>query len=464
MKNFLIIFLLLVCIYKLCSQNCEALFSYTADSTYNVVFTDLSTSQSGTVISWFWNFGDGTSSTLQNSTHQYNQGSANFFVCLTISTNDSCTATFCDSVFFNSINPCDSFLLTYNIVNTSGPVQSDGSITTQISGGTPPYYYQWSNNDFTADISNLTVGLYCVTVTDDNSCEIIQCMNVVVDTSQIVYCISNFTYIPAYCPNCYGFSDGSTASGNILLWFWDFGDGNTSTLQNPEHAFLDSGMYNVCLIIMTDDSCSGTFCDSLYTPYSLVTYSISGQVRAGVNLLTNGTVELYDTNLPENHPPLYSQNVVNGDYFFPDVASGTYKMLATPDSPLSQNFAPTFFGNTTNFNNAYILSLYFDLISVDIGLQPNSNDINDFSDHNCSMFPNPVDDILNISLNPKYNGAIQIEIMDITGKIVLNPVISKTISNSLINIDLSSLDDGLYLIRILHDNLKSVDKLIIKKK
>jgi len=42
------------------------------------------------------------------------------------------------------------------------------------------------------------------------------------------------------------FTDQSIdADGTIGSWAWDFGDGGTSTLQNPAHAFAAAGMYTV---------------------------------------------------------------------------------------------------------------------------------------------------------------------------------------------------------------------------
>jgi Tol biopolymer transport system component len=46
---------------------------------------------------------------------------------------------------------------------------SDGSIDLEVSGGTTPDIYNWSNGDTTEDINNLTAGIYNVTVTDANS-------------------------------------------------------------------------------------------------------------------------------------------------------------------------------------------------------------------------------------------------------------------------------------------------------
>ena len=50
------------------------------------------------------------------------------------------------------------------------------------------------------------------------------------------------------------FADLSTDSdGSITAWAWDFGDGNTSTAQNPSHAYAASGTYAVSLTVTDDD-------------------------------------------------------------------------------------------------------------------------------------------------------------------------------------------------------------------
>ncbi|KAA3663097.1 MAG: PKD domain-containing protein, partial [Calditrichaeota bacterium] len=46
------------------------------------------------------------------------------------------------------------------------------------------------------------------------------------------------------------FTDES--SGSPTSWFWNFGDGNTSTEQNPTHTYTNSGVYSIALSVTND--------------------------------------------------------------------------------------------------------------------------------------------------------------------------------------------------------------------
>ena len=55
----------------------------------------------------------------------------------------------------------------------------------------------------------------------------------------------------------------STSSGDIVSWMWDFGDGNFSEEENPNHTFLDPLVYEVCLTVTDDQDCVDTICDKV---------------------------------------------------------------------------------------------------------------------------------------------------------------------------------------------------------
>ena len=83
-------------------------------------------------------------------------------VTITDSTNYSATAT------VTITEPAAISLVTTTTNTCAG--DSTGSIAVNVSGGTSPYAYNWSNGSAQSQISNLTSQIYSVTVTDNNGC------------------------------------------------------------------------------------------------------------------------------------------------------------------------------------------------------------------------------------------------------------------------------------------------------
>lgn len=67
------------------------------------------------------------------------------------------------------------------------------------------------------------------------------------------------------CSNTpYTFLDSSTVnSGTITQWDWDFGNSDSSILQNPIEIYATGGNYNVTLTVTTDQNCSGVYTDTM---------------------------------------------------------------------------------------------------------------------------------------------------------------------------------------------------------
>ncbi len=64
-------------------------------------------------------------------------------------------------------------------------------------------------------------------------------------------------------------------------YFWNFGDGSSSTMPYPTHVYNSLGAYNLCLTITFSNGCTSTFCDSLF-----ITVKASGTT---LNVLPPGT-------------------------------------------------------------------------------------------------------------------------------------------------------------------------------
>src|SRR5690606_18110980 len=60
---------------------------------------------------------------------------------------------------------------TNSITNVSCFGSLEGAIDINVSGGAPPYRYEWSNGETTQDISGVGAGDYSIIVTDANDCE-----------------------------------------------------------------------------------------------------------------------------------------------------------------------------------------------------------------------------------------------------------------------------------------------------
>lgn len=126
----------------------------------------------------------------------------------------------------------------------------------QGSGGTQ---YLWSPPDGLSSStrpdplalpeSNTT---YTLLVTDANGCQ-----NTDSTTVSVLPMISNFAWSPPIP------LPGETVQFTDLTfdandWQWDFGDGQSSTLENPTHVYSEEGEYVVTLIVQNDLSCEET--------------------------------------------------------------------------------------------------------------------------------------------------------------------------------------------------------------
>ena len=100
--------------------------------------------------------------------HRFAQ--AGFFQLL-VTDAKGCNAIYLDS---NVVSINDLIILSdtlINSVNCRGG--TDGAIDIEVSGGVPPFSYQWSNDAETEDIMGLAAGIYTLTVTDSDTCRAI---------------------------------------------------------------------------------------------------------------------------------------------------------------------------------------------------------------------------------------------------------------------------------------------------
>ena len=173
---------------------------------------------------------------------------------------------------------------------------------------------------------------------------------------------------------------------------------------------------------------------------------------AGANFLSNGTTELYYSDSSVN--VVYTTAVTNGDYYFPSVAAGNYKLLAIPDSSESDNYSSTYFGNVIVFNDAYSIPLFANTYSVDIHLQESSGIFDLNSSNSIKIFPNPVIDVLfvafatDLEINKSVlsvKSVVPFTIFNYQGQKVKYGIIKNN------SVKVNKLEDGIYFISFIKD-------------
>lgn len=223
-----------------------------------VNFTD--TSDTNTT-QWYWDFGDGTNSTLKNPAHIYS-AAGNYTVNLT-AWNDlgSDTLSKPDYISVSYQKPLNTNFTAYPTNASMGETVT----FTDLSNATPTQW-SWDFGDGTnSTLENPTHaytsgGYYTVNLTAGNSfgndtLSRVNYIYIYPNAAPAAGFSSNYSWENAITPLPVAFNDAST--GNVTSWYWDFGDGMNSTDQNPIHIFNASpgslfGYYTVNLTV-TDD-------------------------------------------------------------------------------------------------------------------------------------------------------------------------------------------------------------------
>ena len=221
-----------------------------------MLFHDISTINNGNIVSWSWNFGDGNVSQQQNPQHVY-QSTGTWTVTLTVTSNNGCIDTVSKnfSVFplpvaqFNATNSCEQQAIQFTdhsnvgIGNITGWNWNFGDGTSS-SQQNPSHNYQ-------------APGIYYVTlnVTTAGGCTDSLRKQVIIYSKPD----ANFNSTTVCLNNPTSFTNTSTINnGTITNWFWNFGNGVTSSVQNPSPVYASPGTFNVSLIVTTSNGCTDT--------------------------------------------------------------------------------------------------------------------------------------------------------------------------------------------------------------
>ena len=272
----------------------------TADFTYLLngnTLTTLNSSQNADT--YLWDFGDGQTSTDENPIHIY-----------------STYQTYNISLSVYNVNGQD--IMTKTIIVARSPVAGFTTVVshkrvTLTNTSLHATHYLWDFGDgqtstdenpihIYIDYQQYTIKLIAYNINDEEDIEIKQ-----IET--LIPPIADYTYV---------INDKTTIFTNISLhassYLWDFGDGQTSTQENPTHTYSDYQEYNTKLTVYNINNDEDDIIKSINIvelPKALFTYTITDKTLTLTNTSTHATHYLWDfgdgnTSTIENPTHIYS--------------------------------------------------------------------------------------------------------------------------------------------------------------
>lgn len=246
-------------------------FNYTLSRSCQAPFTVNFQNQSsgpGT-ISYAWNFGNGQTSTARNPSTVYN-APGTYIIRLNAQSDFGCSGSIQDTITITETNT--DFTSPVNIcLGQPIPFQNNSS--------SPPGATFWNFDDGTtsAQVSPvktfLTPGTYDVKMINfyNNCTDSVTKTVIVEDKPAVDFTVNDSSSCQA--PFNVQFTD---ITPGATSWLWDFGDGNNSTQQNPNHQYLQFGDYTVKLIANTSLGCEDSIVKTNFIRVQETTVQING--------------------------------------------------------------------------------------------------------------------------------------------------------------------------------------------
>ncbi|MEO1254134.1 MAG: PKD domain-containing protein, partial [Bacteroidota bacterium] len=246
-----------------CLESGSAMLSFT--------YTGTVPTGGAAITTYTWNFGDGTGDfdTGGNATHTYTEAGT-YDIFLQVTDANGCTANYFEiqavtvhseptaAFSFTPPTSCD-FPLSIDFTDAS--TVSDNSIAfwswEVVEQGSPTVVASSTLQNPTLSFSS--AGIYDVTLTVTTSPG--GCTDVITQTVNLEKFTPDFTQdVTSVCAVSESVTFTYNDAGTPTAFAWDFGDGNTSTLEDPTHTYTDpaGGTYDVSLTVTFDNGCEET--------------------------------------------------------------------------------------------------------------------------------------------------------------------------------------------------------------
>ena len=293
--------------------------------------------------------------------------------------------------------PCDCLApgsATINVIDNDVPLAlttsgetticlgQSANLTASVSGSLPPYSGSWDNGAPVGEnvsVSPTTTTTYTYTVTDacnsqtQTSSETITVIRPDFNANDESQCLDG---------NSFNFTN-TGATGGSVTHYWTFGDGNSSTAENPTHSYLADGDFTVThYVIYTASNCTAS-ASALITVYPEPTVSVSVDADVICSGGTDGALSASVSGGTPGYNYLWSPGLATGSSIS-GVGVGTYTVTVTDANGCTDSDAGTVVQNDPT--PPTIICPATANISMDAGLCTSSASIGTpTTDDNCGV-------------------------------------------------------------------------------
>jgi len=473
------------------NTTCQASFTFTYGSIYNAAFFGSFSPMSNSV-QWHWDFGDSTTSNLQNPIHNF-PGPGTYNVCLTVTTTTSnCpSVTYCQTITIQGGPVCNAYF-TYQVNNANVHFHAISSSNTTTT------LFAWDFGDGnTSGIPNpvhsyLNYGTYtvCLTVTDSLSgCTDTFCQQITVGNSggfggQIlangIGADMGTVYLLSVVPN-------PNALTNSIVPV------ASTTIDSGGYYLFQNIPYGNYLVQAHLDPASIYFFSHLPTYYgdvlywSQATFVNVGQVgitiQYDINListvsLNNGNGQISGVIVPGTGnksitdidnvlvvlldefdiPLIYTYSDAGGNFSFNNLPHGTYMVYAeiwgkepVPATVSLNDANPTVNNVVITINEETVVASIEGLSNVYVGFMG-------------ELYPNPAIDNVFVDFFLKQAANVGINVYTLDGRLVMQHETYGYTGNNRLQLNASNLSNGMYFVRMTFDNKEIAIKILNKVK
>jgi|GEM_PF-3402010 len=229
-----------------------------------------------------------------------------------------------------------------DVTNVSCHGAANGAVEISVTGGIPPYSYNWSNGSTSSAITGLSGGTYSVTITDANGC-----------SRDEVYTVSEPSVLAAagtaINANCHG-ANGSvdmTVSGGTAPYTFSWSNG-----ASTEDLIAGVGTYNFTVTDANGCTASQTF--TITQPDELI---LTGDPHSVVCGCLHGMGEIYTTVTGGTAPYSYLWSDGATTSFDTGLWTGDYSVMVTDANGCTV-------GDTYSIISPWSMSVFSDVVNV----------------------------------------------------------------------------------------------------